>query len=421
MPKQSRKGDEPETHQCQFFNWPIYQRANGVWYADGRSNGANTKRASLGTKDREEAICNLHQLDRIQAENLGLIPRSASSLGKKRLTLVAGRRLFDDHNERPILVGGTKPSTRKRYRAILDKFLAFAPTIRVSEWNHVTERTLSEYAKHLSDQGYARKTVYGELNLLKTAFKWLCTEGHIDRKPLKLKLRKAECERAYCYTSEEVNAMLKFCMQSNRLVWLHGVITALACTGLRISELASLRWSDIRFSERTLTIADESGFSDQQVSNRRSTKSSRSRRIPLRIELQALLQSLPKTDVYVFRGPRGGRLKPDTVRNILVREVIEKLTPRFPKKFADQRSFEDGRLHSLRHYFCSVCANTGIPERIVMEWLGHADSEMVRHYYHLNDEESRRKMDQLPPIGDDTNPSNPEKHNGRDDDLAADS
>ncbi len=415
MPKKNRKGDEPEKHQCQFFNWPIYQRKSGVWYADGRSNGACLKRTSLGSKDRDEAISNLHRLDRVQAENLGLVPRSRSDPGKKRLTLTAGRKLFDDHNERPILVGGTKPSTRKRYRAILDKFLQFALTIRISEWNQITERTLSEYAQHLADLGYARKTVYGELNLLKTAFKWLCNEGHIDREPLKLKLRKAECERAYCYTSEEVNAMLTHCAETKSLGWLYGVITALACTGLRIGELASLKWSDIRFHDRTLTIADESGFSDQQGSDRRSTKSSRSRHIPLRNELHALLESLPQTEVYVFRGPRGGRLKPDTVRNILVREVIEVLIPRFPKKFAGQRSFADGRLHSLRHYFCSVCANTGIPERIVMEWLGHADSEMVRHYYHLNDEESRRKMDQLPPIG---GSPGTEEDNGDDDDLA---
>jgi hypothetical protein len=31
----------------------------------------------------------------------------------------------------------------------------------------------------------------------------------------------------------------------------------------------------------------------------------------------------------------------------------------------------------------------------VMEWLGHADSDMVRHYYHLSNEESRRQMAKL--------------------------
>ena len=36
--------------------------------------------------------------------------------------------------------------------------------------------------------------------------------------------------------------------------------------------------------------------------------------------------------------------------------------------------------------------NSGVPERMVMEWLGHQDSERVRIYYHLHDDESRRRM-----------------------------
>jgi hypothetical protein len=34
-----------------------------------------------------------------------------------------------------------------------------------------------------------------------------------------------------------------------------------------------------------------------------------------------------------------------------------------------------------------------------MNWLGHANSEMVRHDYHLDDEESRQKMEQLNLLG----------------------
>ena len=132
------------------------------------------------------------------------------------------------------------------------------------------------------------------------------------------------------------------------------------------------------------------------------------------MELLSLLRSLPQTNVYVFHAPRGGRLKPDTVRNILVREVIEKLKSQFPIRYPGERSFEDGRLHSLRHYFCSICANTGIPERIVMEWLGHTDSEMVRHYYHLNDEESHRKMDLLNPLGEADQTPDPESESDQD-------
>jgi integrase len=78
------------------------------------------------------------------------------------------------------------------------------------------------------------------------------------------------------------------------------------------------------------------------------------------------------------------------------------LTPlheRFPAA-PGQISFADGRLHSFRHFFCSTCANNGVPEQVVMQWLGHRDSAMVRHYYHLHDEEAQRQMRRLSILGE---------------------
>jgi integrase len=89
--------------------------------------------------------------------------------------------------------------------------------------------------------------------------------------------------------------------------------------------------------------------------------------------------------------PNGGRLKPDTVRNILIREVITPLMPKFPDT-ADGGGVSTARLHSFRHYFCSTAADGGIPEQIIMKWLGHKDSRMVRHYYHLREPVSQTKM-----------------------------
>jgi integrase len=102
---------------------------------------------------------------------------------------------------------------------------------------------------------------------------------------------------------------------------------------------------------------------------------------------------MPRQDAFVFHGPRGGKLKPDTVRQILVRDVILPLASKYPSG-GDERGFKDGRLHSFRHYFASTCALNGIPE----QWLGHQDSDMVRHYFHLHDGEARRQMERLKPI-----------------------
>jgi len=78
---------------------------------------------------------------------------------------------------------------------------------------------------------------------------------------------------------------------------------------------------------------------------------------------------------------------------LLISIVLTPLSTRFPRR--GTQGLVDGRLHSMRHFFCSTCANAGTPGEVLMEWLGHRDSRMVRHYYHLHETESRRHMDKI--------------------------
>jgi integrase len=93
----------------------------------------------------------------------------------------------------------------------------------------------------------------------------------------------------------------------------------------------------------------------------------------------------------VFHGPLGGKIKPDTVRNVLTGEVLAPLAETFP-------AVADGRLHSFRHFFCSMSADNGVPEQMLMAFLGHRDSEMIRHYYHMQQDEARKQMNTLPSL-----------------------
>jgi integrase len=138
-------------------------------------------------------------------------------------------------------------------------------------------------------------------------------------------------------------------------------------------------------------LTDESTFGRRSKKDRRETKSSRGRLLPIHPDLGEALGYLKKhSDGLIFHGPLGGRLKPDKVRTTLIGEVLEPLKKRFPSP--EDSGFASGRLHSFRHYFCSSCAASGVPERVVMQWLGHKDSKMVRHYFHLHDQEAQRQM-----------------------------
>jgi integrase len=371
----------------------------GMWYADGRSNTPPAGRHSLGTPDRAEALQLLPELDRVRAEDLRLVAPSSSEPQYRPLSLDEGRKAYETHIARPRVAGGVRKSTAKRYRTVFDKFIRFATSTGITVWNGVTADLLTAYARHLDDKGYAAKSQLNELTTLKQAFKWFIQAGHlVGTKPIELKLHKAESEPAYCYRPAEICAMVELCRTSAGLSWLGDVIVGLACTGLRIAELASLRWSDLDLQTQRLSLTDETGRSATNGQKRRELKSGRSRSFPVHPDFMAVLKRLPHDDQFVFHGPRKGRLKPDTVRRVLVREVIDVLAERFPTP-ANEEGFRDGRLHSFRHAFCSTCANNLVPERMVMDWLGHSSSEMIRHYYHLHDEESRRRMNQLDFLG----------------------
>jgi len=147
-----------------------------------------------------------------------------------------------------------------------------------------------------------------------------------------------------------------------------------------------------------LTDARYQGSKDDRQTAR-TTKSHHDRTLPIHTDLGRILCKMQHhPDGRIFHGPRGGILKPDTVRNVLIREVLQPLSKQFPAK-GERSGFKDGRLHSFRHYFCSVSANSGVPEQVLMTWLGHRDSKMVRRYYHLQQEEAQRQMNKLVLVG----------------------
>ena len=395
MPRKRKK----EKITCRYFTWLVGQ-LSGVWQADGRSNSVDLGRHSLRTRDYEEAKEQLHRLDLVTAVERGLADRiQLEQANLKHLPLTEGSQLYLAHAGRPAVVGGVRASSLKRYRAVFAKFQEFAKEAGTTSWNQVTDCTLEEYATWMENREYSYHTQYLELTTLKQAVMWFIQK---DRLPadcrIVLSLPKPQGTSTYCWKREEVQAMLNFCLQQDGLNWLRRIILGLALTGLRISELANLRWSDIdlgRGKRGMIQLVDETTQRRRGKETIRSTKSGRNRSFPIHTELRKMLLSMHRhIDGYVFHGSRGGRLKADTLRRILIRDVLEPLAEQFPTP-KDEVGFRDGRLHSFRHFFCSLCANSGVSVQAVMHWLGHKESRMVQHYYHLHDEEAHRQMGSL--------------------------
>jgi integrase len=107
---------------------------------------------------------------------------------------------------------------------------------------------------------------------------------------VKQESKKTNCtksQKAYCYRATEVNAIIALCRASSSLQWLGDVIVVLACTGMRISELINLKWSDLNFEKGWIQLVDESGKASKGK-KARTLKSGVSQSFPIHPDLRGV-------------------------------------------------------------------------------------------------------------------------------------
>lgn len=131
-------------------------------------------------------------------------------------------------------------------------------------------------------------------------------------------------------------------------------------TGCRRGELFNLKWTDIDFVGRILTVAGA------------TSKSGKTRHIPLNDEALEILQKWygqrkDKSEL-VFPSHDGGRM--------------DNISTSWERLMKDAK-IENFRFHDLRHDFASKLVMAGVDLNTVRELLGHSDIKMTLRYAHL--------------------------------------
>ena len=251
-------------------------------------------------------------------------------------------------------MNGASSGTVKRYRAVRDHHLDFARQHGITTWSDFGKAQLERYGQQRSRR-QAYRTVYLELTTIKSVSKWLSEENLIPADcQLRYSLSKPQGTDTYCYRPVEVSAMIDHCTTIG-LTWLANLIVLLAHTGMRIGEVVELRWTDVDFATGVISIADErSSRRKPQAGTARTTKGRRSRTVPIHPRLRTMLVGLERQpDGRVLHAARGGKLLPRNILSTFIKAVIEPLQSKFPTP-EGETGFEHGRLHSFRHFFCSM-------------------------------------------------------------------
>ena len=152
-------------------------------------------------------------------------------------------------------------------------------------------------------------------------------------------------------SKEEIDQLLQKCSRSLRLA----VVVALN-TGLRKSELQSLRWGDIYYEQEVIRICN--------------SENGEPRDIPMNEAVKVAILSMPRhpEGAYVFCGKDG-------------------IPYNFRKAFetaVKRAGISDFRWHDLRHTYASHLAMAGVDLNTIRELLGHKSLAMTQRYSHLS-------------------------------------
>lgn len=140
------------------------------------------------------------------------------------------------------------------------------------------------------------------------------------------------------------------------------IIKLLYSTGIRVSELVSLKWKDLEPSQGTAWVRQGKGQKD--------------RLITVSKKLCEELQEIREESQYIFPGQKG-EMSTRNVQSIIKRaqkkaNIDKEITP-----------------HTLRHSFATHLLENGNDLRIIQELLGHSNIQTTQIYTHISSEAKR--------------------------------
>jgi integrase len=143
-------------------------------------------------------------------------------------------------------------------------------------------------------------------------------------------------------------------------------VSFLAFTGMRKGEAATVTWKDVNTAKGYITVRGDAIT---------GTKNWEVRRVPITPPAKDLLAKM-----------REKREKEKDEEKVLKVQEAQKAMDRAAKKVGMERITH----HDLRHFFATICIESGVDVPTVSRWLGHKDGGALamKTYGHLRDEHS---------------------------------
>ena len=260
-------------------------------------------------------------------------------------------------------------NTEMSYRRDLEKlyrFLNGEPGI--TAWENVTTTNLNSYMLYMEEQKYASSSISRSVASIRSFFHYLDKRNLIPDNPAdELKPPKVEKKLPDILSVYEVDLLLD---QPNRETSKglrdRAMLELLYATGIRVSELISLRLNDVNLKMNYISCAERA----------------KERAVPFgSAAREALTEYLEKARDTFPMAQESDLLFTNVSGRQMSRQGFWKLL----KGYAAEAGIErDITPHTLRHSFAAHMIRNGADLKSVQEMLGHSDISSTQIYVNMN-------------------------------------
>ena len=270
-----------------------------------------------------------------------------------------------------ILALNYSSSTMRTYTS---SFLKFLRDHQFRDPHTITQKEIIKYLASLMERGLSASSGHSMVNALLFYYQQI---EHQKGFELKLPRPKTEKKLPAVLTMEE-------CLQIFRVVDnpKHKLLLLIGYgAGLRVSEIVTLEWRDILFSEHKIHIKNAKGKKDRMVMLPYSIVSS-----------LELYKQLYEPNKYVFEGQFAGEPYSVGSAQAVMRQALKKSG--LAKK---------ATVHTLRHSFATHLLESGTDIRYIQKFLGHASIKTTTIYTHVSKIASDKILSPLDRLVDENN------------------
>lgn len=264
-------------------------------------------------------------------------------------------------------------NTIMAYENNIKKFLSYCKTRNIKHMKDIDYKFIRNYISYLYEKKYQAKSITRMISALRSFFKYLKKEDRVDTNPLDLITSpKVEKKLPKYLTINDVEKILNAPDMSNKVgVRDAFILELLYVTGIRVSELTSIKLNDISMSEKKIKIMG---------------KGSKERIVYYGSRCQDLLNKYLKIRKEFLRLPNDFLILSNMGKQMSTRE-IRNIINRLKAKAGIDINISP---HTFRHTFATHMLNEGADLRSVQELLGHENLSTTTIYTHLTNEKLRK-------------------------------